>query len=87
MTAEQKLKAIKSLLDSDGWRLLVGVLDEELIAASLDLASNPRLTPDEIQYKRGAVWAASKLPTIPQRLLAAYENELLMQQINERKGN
>lgn len=87
MTIEQQIKAVKALIESDGWRLLSQKLSEELVTASLSMAQNPRLSHDEIQYQRGAIWAASNLPGIPARMLASLENELLMQQINERKGS
>lgn len=85
MTPEQKIKAVKDLLESDGWRLLQETLESELVTASLALATNARLSHDEIQYQRGAIWAASKLPTIPHRMLVTLENEVLMRKIDESK--
>ena len=64
---EQKRK-IQELLKSDGWGILSQKMQEEILSAAYQMAENKMLTIDEINFRRGAMFAARRLMELPDEL-------------------
>lgn len=75
MTPARKLKALDVLTASQGWLLIQEVMDDEIKRAALEIASNRAMSLDEINFRRGAIWAAQQLLDIPIKLSAKLEAE------------
>lgn len=71
------ITCLSELRATRGWAVIEEKMREELIAASLLLARNAPMTKDEIDFRRGAIWAASELLELPARLIQRLENDLL----------
>jgi len=69
------LKNLRKLQDSPGWRYVSEVMQQEVVAAAMAIASDPKMTLDEINFRRGSIWAASQLVNLPSRLILRLENE------------
>ena len=75
---EQKRK-IQELLKSDGWGILSQKMQEEILSAAYQMAENKMLTIDEINFRRGAMFAARRLMELPTNLDMLLDNEILME--------
>lgn len=76
--AEQKRK-VQDLLKSDGWTIIQQKMQEEILTAAYQLAENKILTIDEINFRRGAMFAARRFTELPTNLDLLLDNEILME--------
>ena len=72
-------KKIQELLKSDGWGILSQKMQEEILSAAYQMAENKMLTIDEINFRRGAMFAARRLMELPTNLDMLLDNEILME--------
>lgn len=63
-----EIQELQRLVASDGWLILKRLLSEDLQQACLALAQPGRPAQD-IEFRRGAIFAASKLPDLPDQLI------------------
>ena len=75
---EQKRK-VQELLKSDGWGIIQQKMQEEILSAAYQMAENKMLTIDEINFRRGAMFAARRLMELPKNLDLLLDNEILME--------
>jgi hypothetical protein len=75
---KRRIKALNDLLASRGWAILKEVMDEEIVKAALTIAENNRMTLDEINFRRGSIWAAKQLLDLPAKVKAIAENDLAL---------
>ena len=76
---EQKRK-VQELLKSDGWGIIQQKMQEEILSAAYQMAENKMLTIDEINFRRGAMFAARRLMVeLPKNLDMLLDNEILME--------
>lgn len=73
------LRLLAELQASDGWKFLVRVMEDEMVAAARQLATHRAMTMDEIHFRRGAIWAAEQLVNLPGRLVPIFETEAAIQ--------
>lgn len=78
MTPARKLKALEALTESQGWRLITEIMDDEIKRAALAIAQDRAMSLDEINFRRGAIWAGEQLLEIPARLTARLEAEVAL---------
>ena len=76
---KEKLALIKRLKKDDAWKFLQRVMEEEITQAAYNLSSDPKLSIDELHWRRGALWASKKLIEMPSVLEVKLENDLMMQ--------
>lgn len=67
--AKADVKAIHEMTASRGWAIVREIMDKEVVAAAMAIAENPNMTLDEINFRRGAIWAGKQLVEIPDRLI------------------
>lgn len=78
MNPKADLKAIEQLRQSKGWELLNRIMQEEAMIAAMAIAENPKMSLDEINFRRGAIWAAKQLLELPNRVQLKLENQLAL---------
>lgn len=82
-TAKTELRALDKLKSDRGWKIVERVMQEEQMAAAMAIASSANMTEKEIDFRRGAIWAASQLLNLPDRLMARLENDIALEKLNE----
>jgi hypothetical protein len=75
MTPASKIKAINGLTKSQGWNVLREIMEEEILQAAMQIAENSNMTLDEINFRRGSIWAAKTMLDLPERLRMKLEAE------------
>jgi hypothetical protein len=75
MTPASKIKAIDGLTKSQGWNVLREIMEEEILQAAMQIADNSNMTLDEINFRRGSIWAAKTMLDLPERLRMKLEAE------------
>lgn len=78
MSAKSDLKAIEALEATRGWKVVREIMEQEIVQSAMAIADNPRMTIDEINFRRGSIFAAKALLEMPQRLRVRLENELAL---------
>ncbi|MAZ68821.1 MAG: hypothetical protein CMG49_05590 [Candidatus Marinimicrobia bacterium] len=76
---KEKLALIKRLKKDDAWKFLQEIMKEEILTAAYNLSSDPKTSVDELNWRRGALWASKKLIEMPSVLEVKLENDLMMQ--------
>lgn len=78
MSTKSDLKAIEALEATRGWKVVREIMEQEIVQSAMAIADNPRMTLDEINFRRGSIFAAKALLEMPQRLRVRLENELAL---------
>ena len=78
MTSKEKLRRLKELETSAGWNVLLEIMKEEIVVSAMQIAETPNMELDEINYRRGSIYAAKRLLELPQRLAVKLDNEIAM---------
>ena len=78
---KEKLALIKRLKKDDAWKFLQEIMKEEILTAAYNLSSDPKTSVDELNWRRGALWASKKLIEMPSVLEVKLENDLMMQSL------
>jgi hypothetical protein len=66
--AKARLKSVDDLLASRGWAVVREIMEKELVDAAMAIATSPSMTLDEINFRRGSIWAARQLLEMPEKL-------------------
>jgi len=77
-TAQTQLNSIDQLTKSKGWAVVEEVMKEEIVSSAMSIADNPNMTLDEINFRRGSIWAARRLLELPERLSAKLESDIAL---------
>ena len=78
MTPKSQLAAIEALEKSKGWAVLRKVMEDEIVSAAMAIAENPNMSLDEINFRRGSIFAAKALVDIPTRLKSKLYGEVAL---------
>jgi hypothetical protein len=70
------LKALQDLVATRGWAIVRDVMEREIVTAAMAIADNPNMTIDEINFRRGAIWAGKQLTDVPTRLTRILETDI-----------
>lgn len=73
-----QLKALDGLTRSRGWEIVNQVMRDEIVSAAMAIADSPNMSLDEINFRRGAIWAAKQMLAIPVRLQQKLEADLAL---------
>ena len=79
MKNQQALKAMTELVKSHGWEYMQTIMNNEILQSAYQIADNPEMTTKEIDFRRGALWAAKQLLNLPDKLLMQLENEVVFE--------
>ena len=78
MTPKAELSAIEALEKSKGWIVLRKVMEDEIVLAAMAIAENPNMSLDEINFRRGSIFAAKALLDMPTRLKSKLYGEVAL---------
>jgi hypothetical protein len=79
MKPKDALKAIIELENSSGWAYAKQAMQDDILRAAYNIAESPNMTLEEINFRRGAMWAARRLLELPTALRLRLENDVLME--------
>ena len=80
---KQSIALIKNLQKNDGWKYLSKLMEDEILPAAYNLSSAPNMSKDEINWRRGALWASRKLVEMPNVLEIKLKNDLAFATLDE----
>jgi len=83
LTKKEEARVLEELLSSNGWGILQRKMQDEILSAAYQLAENKQLSVDEINFRRGAMWAARRMIELPTNMKMLIDNELLMEAATE----
>lgn len=86
MTLKRKIKTITALAEHDGWRIVHEVMEKEILQLALSMARTTDMTQQQMDFQRGAIWAAEQLLNLPDRLIQKLEGELSLEEAMSRQG-
>ena len=72
------LTSLHALQKSKGWALIKKVMEDEILQAAMAIADNPNMTLDEINFRRGSIWAAKRMLEMPHRLEMKLNSEIAL---------
>ena len=75
---KNQLDSINQLTKSKGWKVIDEVMKEEIVSSAMAIADNPNMTLDEINFRRGSIWAARRWLELPERLSAKLESDIAL---------
>ena len=78
MTPQSKVKALDALVKSTGWRVINEVMQQEVVDAAMAIAEQPTMSLDEINFRRGSIWAAKSLLDLPTKIRMQEEAQLAL---------
>jgi len=83
MTPSAKLKAVDNLLNSKGWAVVMEIMHEEILASAMSIAETPSMELDEINFRRGSIWAAKQMLELPVRLRQKLEGDIALNSVDD----
>lgn len=83
MKPERALELIVKLEGSEGWKYIQDVMRDEVLRAAYALAEDDNPSYEQLQFRRGAMWAARRLLELPARLRQNLESELIIKKSQE----
>jgi hypothetical protein len=83
LTKKEEARVLEELMSSNGWGILQRKMQDEILTAAYQLAENKQLSVDEINFRRGAMWAARRMIELPTNMKMLIDNELLMEAATE----
>jgi hypothetical protein len=86
MTIKSKAKDIIELAESKGWSHVNEVMRSEILTLALSMAHTQDMTQQQMDFKRGAIFAAEQLLNLPERLIHKFEGELSLEEATSRQG-
>ena len=78
MNSKAKLKAIDDLMKSQGWQILNQIMKDEIVSSAMSIADNASMDIQEINFRRGSIWAAKQMLDMPVRLRQKLEAEIAL---------
>ena len=70
------LKALQEMTKTRGWAVVREVMEREIVTAAMAIAEHPSMSLDEINFRRGAIWAGKQLIDVPDRLMRVLETDV-----------
>lgn len=72
------LKELIALSESRGWAKINEVMQDEILQLALSMARSPDMTQQQMDFQRGAIFAAEQLLNVPTRLIQKIEGDLAL---------
>lgn len=81
MNTRDRLEKVTELQKSIGWALIREQIKKEIYDLAIKQSHpNARSTVDDLQFNRGAVYAASLFLELPERMAASLTTDLMIEQ-------
>ncbi len=85
MSSKSELKLILDLEKSDAWQYLTKIMQDEIVQAAMQMGEDASMTFDEVNFRRGAIWAANRMLEMPNRIKAKLEAEIALSSGDDKK--
>jgi hypothetical protein len=85
MGPKEQVKAVNELSKSKGWAVIRQVMEQEVLQAAMAIAETANMPLDEINFRRGSIWAANRMLELPDRLRMKLESEAALLDVDDRK--
>tara|TARA_R110000822_G_scaffold51009_7_gene132836 strand:- start:212 stop:502 length:291 start_codon:yes stop_codon:yes gene_type:complete len=82
MTDTQRRDSLDELLNSSGWEVLKEEMKNSILQAAFQISDNANMPVDEINFRRGTIWAARKFVELPSSIHQLLSNDILMDAAN-----
>ena len=79
MSDRGSLNAIETLEKSKGWTVMRKLMEEEMYSSAMAIAECPTMSLDEINFRRGSIFAAKALLDLPARLKSKLSAEIALE--------
>lgn len=79
MKTETKLRHLKNLAASEGWRVMTDLMRKEIVELALKNARIPNQTEKQVAFNSGCLLAAENLLNLPQNLIIQLEGQLAIE--------
>lgn len=86
MTIKSQIKSLIDLSESSGWSTVNDVMKDEILQLALLMARSKEMSQQEMDFNRGAIWAAEQMLNLPSRLIHKLEGELSFEEAPSRQG-
>ena len=73
------MKAVDQLLRSKGWEVVREIMEAEILASAIQIAEKTQMPLDEINFRRGSIWAGKQLLDLPTRLMQRLEADVRLE--------
>ena len=60
-----------TLQKSDGWKIVNEVMKDEILQLALLMARSKEMSQQEVDFNRGAIWAAEQMLNLPKKIILA----------------
>tara|TARA_B100000214_G_scaffold364725_1_gene331651 strand:- start:303 stop:572 length:270 start_codon:yes stop_codon:yes gene_type:complete len=85
VSSKRELKLILDLEKSDAWQYLTKIMQDEIVQAAMQMGEDASMTFDEVNFRRGAIWAANRMLEMPNRIKAKLEAEIALSSGDDKK--
>ena len=75
MSNKPKIDALQKLINSPGWAVLKEAMQQDIVSAAMAIADNPSMHLDEINFRRGSIWAGKQLLSAPELIITKMQND------------
>lgn len=86
MTIKSQIKSLIEMSESSGWATVNEVMKDEMLQLALTMARSKDMTHQEMDFIRGAMFAAEQMLNLPSRLIHKLEGELSFEEAPSRQG-
>lgn len=76
---KDQIRSIDALVKH--WPVAEVILKDDVMRAALGLGSVPNMTEAEMHFRRGAIWAAQNMLSLPSKLKLAADNQRAMESL------
>lgn len=78
MSPKASIQALEALVNSKGWQVIRTTMEAEIVEAAMAIANQAAMSQQEVDFRRGSIWAARQLLQLPERLKVQFETELAL---------
>jgi hypothetical protein len=86
MNLKSQIKDLIELSESKGWATLNSIMKDEIVDLALLMARSKQMSAQEVDFNRGAIWAAEQMLNMPVKLIHKMEGELSFEEAPSRQG-
>ena len=79
MSNQSQLKKLVALQKSDGWKIVNEIMKDEILQLALLMARSKEMSQQEMDFNRGAIWAAEQMLNLPKKITHKLEGEIALE--------
>ena len=68
-----------ALQKSDGWKIVNEIMKDEILQLALLMARSKEMSQQEMDFNRGAIWAAEQMLNLPVKIIHKLEGEIALE--------